>query len=107
MCIDPSTPAAAGIADKALRALSGRHGKDEKDLLARQKAGQRFIAELTPLEQVPEHSLLRGFKEPLSQRQPETGGVRIPRKALHERLIKESEELLDRMEAALRKEKRD
>lgn len=83
MCIDPSKPAAAGIADKALRALSGRHGKDEKDSRARQNAGQRFIAELTPLEQVPDHSLLPGFKEPLSQRQLETGGVRIPRKALH------------------------
>lgn len=82
MCLDPTKAAASGIAEKALRALDPAQAKNSRDARARQKNRERFIAELMPVQQVPQHSVLPGFGLPLSAAQLETGGVRIPKKGL-------------------------
>lgn len=81
MCIDPTMAQAAGIAEKALRALDPRSAKNARDAAHRHKRALKFKRLLKPVAEVPQESIV-----PMFPRQPEWPdaryGITIPRASL-------------------------
>ena len=81
MSINPTLPQAAGIAEKALRALNPRMAKNAKDAAHRYKRAMKFQRLLKPVADVPQASILRTF--PRQPDWPEARfGIQIPRASL-------------------------
>ena len=61
LCTDPRDPAAAGIPQKALRALSVAQGRDEADQKARKAKRKKILREMIRLPSPPATGVLPGF----------------------------------------------
>ncbi len=62
MCLDREDPAAAGIVEKALRAIDPSQGRDETDQLARQRKGQKLRAAMREMMSLPQSGVLPSFQ---------------------------------------------
>lgn len=81
MCINPTMAQAAGIAEKALRALNPRSAKNAKDAAHRYKRALKFKRLLKPVAEVPQGSVLPTF--PGEPESPDARyGIRIPSASL-------------------------
>jgi len=77
LCINPRDHRSAGIAFKALRALKGVHGKNEKDARIREAKKRKILKESMYGEKIPINSIYPGFESKGGPRD-EPVGVLIP-----------------------------
>jgi hypothetical protein len=81
MCLDPKKAGAAGITQKAQRAINPRYAKNPKDARARQRTRETFLAQAKPASQAPKETLYPGFANHSSA--DEAGiAISIPAKGL-------------------------
>jgi hypothetical protein len=64
MCVNPTIAQAAGIADKALRALNPRLAKNAKDAVHRYKRALKLLRLLKPVADVPHESIIPVARQP-------------------------------------------
>ena len=80
MCVDPDSVAAGGIANKALRAVDSKCGRDEKDKEKRSRARHRLLGSVMPVSSLDIRGVLPDKSpQPISE---ESFGMLIPAEAL-------------------------
>jgi len=80
MCVDPDSIAAKGIADKAIRAVDSKCGRDERDKEKRSRSRHRLLQTVMPVTSLDLRGVLPDKNpQPISE---ESFGILIPADAL-------------------------
>lgn len=79
LCLDPQNPAATGVAQKAIRSIDPRCGRDAEDSARRADLYRKVMAERIPGSQVPLDSILPRFGERDGRPVEEQHGIMVPR----------------------------
>jgi hypothetical protein len=62
LCVDPQDARAAGIGERAVRALTPRYGKGSLDQFMRKKKRRKLMKEMRPTAEFPRSARLPGFR---------------------------------------------
>lgn len=80
MCVDPDSIAAKGIADKALRAVNSKYGRDERDKEKRSRSRHRLLQTAMPVSFLDPRGVLPDKNPPPISKK--SFGILIPADAL-------------------------
>ncbi len=87
LCLDPEDLKAAGVSEKAIRAINPRFGKSSKDTRRRQAKREKILRESMLGPDIPDHGIYPGFDEAWGR--PRDQQLAIPFRAEHIRRLTE------------------